>query len=766
MHFENKPAADLQDLAPQFKRIVEEEQALLDKVHDSIERQNAKWSSSEGKSYKELRKLRDDTVNARPADLPTLLNELRTAQAVHARQRTDSPPDPASPYFAHMRTREGETARDFLLGKGTFIESSNQVRIIDWRHAPISRIFYRYKEGDEFVEDLPQRTAEGVLEIRRVVSIIDGKLSRIMTPEFTIICSDDNHWIVLKRDQTQILSGGEGTAQRGQSLGTGQSGSPLPDVTALLDEKQYQALTESGHDPMLILGGAGSGKTTVAMHRLATLVYNDPERFDPSRLAVVVPERGLAKLTEQLLAALEMEETQVLIYQTWLREQAERMLQKLPKSIYPDTPLLVSRLKRHPALWSVLPEVVARQTKALTQRIQSLFPDDLPGVGELGAKDGCALDIIDEAKDLLADNEKKKSGLPAQEILKKLEKEKTALYQPIETLWELLTDQELLSKAVELSDQDLEASAVSQCIRHTMQQMAESAEKRYSGIDESRLQAIDGEAIDYGTPEEAAQTRDPEDDALLLELLRLTTGRIGTRKKGLPTFEHLILDEAQELAPIELSILGRTLTSDPSITVAGDAVQQVSEGSAFSSWEKLLDHMGVSEVAEVVLEVNYRSSKNIAEFAHRLLGPLAPDEPPKTRTDGVEVGRFAFATEEPFSIFLTEAVTDLVNREPKASMAIICRHLESAQGLYEILQDVSKVRLVTDGDFSFTPGVDITDVNQVKGLEFDYVIIPDADADKYPLMPISRRKLHVAATRAIHQLWVVSVGHPSPVLPI
>ena len=60
----------------------------------------------------------------------------------------------------------------------------------------------------------------------------------------------------------------------------------------------------------------------------------------------------------------------------------------------------------------------------------------------------------------------------------------------------------------------------------------------------------------------------------------------------------------------------------------------------------------------------------------------------------------------------------------------------------------------------------MADVSQVKGLEFDYVIVPDADAANYPLTPESRRLLHVAATRAIHQLWVISVGHPSPVLPL
>jgi DNA helicase IV len=74
-------------------------------------------------------------------------------------------------------------------------------------------------------------------------------------------------------------------------------------------------------------------------------------------------------------------------------------------------------------------------------------------------------------------------------------------------------------------------------------------------------------------------------------------------------------------------------------------------------------------------------------------------------------------------------------------------------------------RLVRGGDFSFGPGVEVTEVAEVKGLEFDTVVVPDACAAAYPDTPESRRALHVAATRARRRLWVVSPGAPSPILP-
>ena len=70
-----------------------------------------------------------------------------------------------------------------------------------------------------------------------------------------------------------------------------------------------------------------------------------------------------------------------------------------------------------------------------------------------------------------------------------------------------------------------------------------------------------------------------------------------------------------------------------------------------------------------------------------------------------------------------------------------------------------------EGEFGFEPGVDVTDVDNAKGLEWDYVVVPDASAEAYPLTDDARRRLHVAVTRASHQLWVVSARTASGLLP-
>jgi len=79
--------------------------------------------------------------------------------------------------------------------------------------------------------------------------------------------------------------------------------------------------------------------------------------------------------------------------------------------------------------------------------------------------------------------------------------------------------------------------------------------------------------------------------------------------------------------------------------------------------------------------------------------------------------------------------------------------------------EVPQLRRIADQDFPFTPGVDVTDVRQVKGLEFDYVVLVDMTAATYPPDDESRHLLHIAATRAAHQLWLIAPGPTSPLVP-
>jgi DNA helicase-2/ATP-dependent DNA helicase PcrA len=154
-------------------------------------------------------------------------------------------------------------------------------------------------------------------------------------------------------------------------------------------------------------------------------------------------------------------------------------------------------------------------------------------------------------------------------------------------------------------------------------------------------------------------------------------------------------------------------------------------------------------------------------LARAVLGPLADPEEPLVARDGAPVLLFRFQDAGEAVAMLGDALRSLMGREPTSSVAVIARYPEQADLYHEGLMraEVPAMRRVRRQDFPFTPGIDVTDVTQVKGLEFDYVIMIEAGAASYPATDEARHMMHIAMTRAAHQLWLLTTGAPSPLLP-
>ena len=167
------------------------------------------------------------------------------------------------------------------------------------------------------------------------------------------------------------------------------------------------------------------------------------------------------------------------------------------------------------------------------------------------------------------------------------------------------------------------------------------------------------------------------------------------------------------------------------------------------------------------LRVSYRSTYEIMELANDVLGHLRNAEPGQATRHGVPVELFRFSHTGDAVGFLAESLRALVAAEPLASVAVIARTPEQvreyAEGL--IQAEVPNVRLIADQDFPFRAGVDVTDVRQVKGLEFDYVVVLDPTRQNYPTRDEARHLLHIATTRTAYQLWLLCSGEPSELIP-
>jgi DNA helicase-2/ATP-dependent DNA helicase PcrA len=272
-------------------------------------------------------------------------------------------------------------------------------------------------------------------------------------------------------------------------------------------------------------------------------------------------------------------------------------------------------------------------------------------------------------------------------------------------------------------------------------------------------------------PDEEPFALDAEDEALLLRIYQRQRGRLPQQKdaaKGaVLAYEHLMIDEVQDFSPLELAVLLDATSAQRSVTLAGDTAQAIAPEHGFSTWTELLDFLDISHERVEPLRVSYRSTREIVDVAEHVLGPLVGDVRPVAPRAGAPVESFPFSSAGECAEFLSHALKELVRNEPDASVALLARHPEQARLAYEALAhaEVPALRLVADQDFSFSPGVDVTDVRQSKGLEFDIVILLEVTDASYPETDDARRLLHVAMTRAAHQLWITYVGVASPLLP-
>jgi DNA helicase-2/ATP-dependent DNA helicase PcrA len=757
-------------------RIVAEEDSLLKVVLRKLD-EGPKKSRLQVDDAGALIELRDALAEAKPEDQGSILEQMHRIEALsRQRGKGDNPPvDRKSPYFGHLRLEENGRRRDVLIGPRTFVEPGGGVQIVDWRNAPVSRLFYRYEEGDGYEERLGDRLVEGEILARRTVAILEAELRRVASPQGTFSRNlRTGEWREIAVQQAKLSVARDGTAtltpvpgasgarapvaapsaSRGK-LGIDESGARRPDrhlpaIAALIDPRQFELITQPSSGLIAVQGSAGSGKTTIGLHRIAYLAFAEPRRFRPDRMLVVVYQRALASYVSRVLPSLDVEGVPVMTFAAWAESVRKAAFPLLQAPLTDETPALVMRAKSHGAMLRILAE---RQEK-----LAHFCADELarelagkPGADTALAAWAATAGPVDERVTALALWVRAATLDPAtRNAIEGAGRALRSRTRDVLGEWaSLLTDRGALGAGF---------------ARHAPGLFSEGQ------LDDIHRWCVERDRLRTArnNEEDEPYALDPEDDALLLRIYQLQRGRFPAAKGGAPlSYEHLMVDEVQDFSPVELAVLLETTTAQRSVTMAGDTAQAIAPEHGFSNWSALLDDLGIPHERVEPLRVSYRSTREIVEAAEHVLGHLGGDVRPVAPRAGAPVEAFGFSTAGEASELLSHALKELLRAEPTASVALVARHAEQARLYYEGLTraEVPNLRLVADQDFSFTAGIDVTDVRQTKGLEFDIVILLDVNEASYPTSDEARRLLHVAMTRAAHQLWVTYTGVPSPLLP-
>jgi DNA helicase II / ATP-dependent DNA helicase PcrA len=811
--------AAVQQDDPELSNIVAEEERCLERVEAHVQQRPQASAARRLIDYdRQLIDLRDQIAQARLEDVPPLLEQMERLQNLAARQgqSTTGHVDARSPYFGRMVLREDERNREILIGRSTYVDTRAGVRIVDWRDAPVSRLFYRYNEGDSYEETFGERDVEGEILTRRSLTIVDSRLRRIVSPQGVFVRhGSEGEW---RRGGSSLkLAGGQGSALRADhhhrpgklGVGADEAGEDrhLKAITALIDPRQFELITKPDSGLVVIQGGAGSGKTTIGLHRLAYLAFQDKRRFRTDRMLVIAFNQALVRYISQVLPALDVAGVGVRTYTEWANRLRVAQFPELTRKVADDTPNVVTRLKKHPAMLRAIDDHVEGLARAIETRLAAALADDgdiaEKATAELRASRGRPLTHRLHALSTWADRARL-SGRPANVLEREIRRGLGVARDVVGAWSELITDKAALARAFDsyapgefsageinkahewcatqsalvlLDAEQTQEAAAARTAQDKEKDKDRTAEKssRRAERQESAAAEGDAEASGHGEPdasdEEPADEAqlDAEDDTLLLRFSQRLRGpllRPGAGQEAL-SYEHILIDEAQDMSPVELAVVTQTVSGGQSITLAGDVAQRLYMDNGFTGWNDLLSELGLSHVQIEPLQITYRSTEQVTAFAHAVLGPLAPATPPVATRLGAPVELFGFAHSGDAVGFLSEALRELSADEPQASIVVVARYPEQADLYHAGLRqaEIPNLRRIAEQDFPFKAGVDVTDMRQVKGLEFDYVILVEVNQSTYPADDESRHLLHIGATRAAHQLWVLSTGKASELLP-
>ena len=562
------------------------------------------------------------------------------------------------PYFARVLTEEltetGEIKEvEFRLGTSSFPAQ----RIIDWRRAPISKLYYDYKEGDDFSENIQGRDREGTIKLRRSYHGRQNVLNIVETSQGTI-AFQNGRW--------KLRGAGEPL-----SRSSGHDGH-LPPILSLITADQFALITKDPEKPIIIQGIAGSGKTTVALHRLAWLLHEDNSNAKPERCLVVMFNPSLKAYIETTLPELKIHSVPIRTFHQWSTKLVQELVGPRPTGTFPKS-LECERFKSSTICLELLNKYV-----------------------EKNADRHSGNDSVDWVEDFF-------------QFLK------------------FLVTQEIFWPKWDQIRKELRAQI----------------DRRFC---------------------------DAQDDSLLLHLIYAEHGYYPVKSaESLGVCDHVVIDEAQDFGLVEIRALLNAVDQQRTVTIVGDIAQKIVMGRNFDSWEQVLKDAGFENTTPLALTVSYRSTQEIMELAGRLRSD-GQGLPSNVGTMRHGPAPTLIKTDHPSSLppMIAGWIRARQKDNPNALSALVCRTPKEAEELTEALRKLGlpSVRWGHNDQFDFSPGVTVTNIHQVKGLEFRNVLLVEPSEENYPKeTDEGKNLLYVAVTRAEVRLDFIGCRPQSKWLP-
>ncbi|MFE5944633.1 HelD family protein [Streptomyces sp. NPDC056480] len=594
-------------------------------------------------------------------------------------------------------TQEGQR---FYIGRRHVHDADGDPMVIDWR-APVSQPYYQASKKD------PQDVG-----LRRRFGYTGGELTAY----------EDEHL----SDPEEL----ERTSRLLQAEIERPRVGPMRDIVATIQPEQDGIVRSDLSGTVCVQGGPGTGKTAVGLHRVAYLLYAHRERLARTGTLVIGPNRSFLHYIEQVLPALgELEVKQATVDDLVGGQVEVRGTDEAATAVVKGDARMAELLRRAVRSHVALPKeslMVVRGSRRW--RVPAYELEEI--VRELQDRDiryGAAREALPQriAHSVLVRMEE--AGEAPDDRVQNAVARNTAVKAVVKECWPLVEPAKLVLRL--LGDAEF---------------LAEHAEGLFTE-DEQKLLLWAKPARSVKTAKWSAA------DAVLVDEARDLVER--THSLG-----HVVLDEAQDLSPMQYRAVGRRCTTG-SATILGDLAQGTTPW-ATASWAEALGHLGKPEAVVEELTAGFRVPREVIAYASRLLPHMSPGLAP------VESVR-----ENPGSLDVRH--TDALDRDVVAACVEALGH-DGSIGLIAADARIAPLAeaLTAAGLAYLAPGEETTAESRLtlvpaslaKGLEYDYVVLdePAAVVDGEPDERTGLRRLYVALTRAVSGLTVL---HSAPVPP-
>lgn len=609
-----------------------------------------------------------------------------------------------SPYFGKVNFIEEEIGLEesMYIGRfGVIPKDEFEPIVVDWR-APISSLFYAGKTGEVYYTSPNGEIRTEVLNKRQFVI---KKAQLLGMFDSAIDIKDDILQMVLSKNAT----------------------SKLKDIVMTIQAEQDNLIRQPKDKTIVVDGVAGSGKTTIALHRVAYLLYNNRKTLQ-DKVLILGPNKVFMEYISTVLPSL----GEVGVRQTTFRDLAMELSEI--DSIMSFKEYMENVLSQNKEF---INEMLYKNSDEYIEKLDLLISDLEDNYFELR-------DITIYNKMIISKQELRdlfQNHFKAMPLFKRNKRTKRIIYTRINELRNdavKAIEKKYKEKMNALSEEslNLEGSELEFKKRLEIREAIEESIKAKQGLRWINSEEIINIYMRFN--EEKTLTYD--DLAAVLYLKIKLEGFTAPEE-----VKHVVIDEAQDYSKLQFMVINE-LTKCQSLTIVGDSNQRLLPMRGEVPMRYIEKYLSNKNVQHFKLDKSYRSTKEIMEFANKYI--QSDNIVPLVRS-GERVEVTEFKQYEDIKEKLLINISKLKEKGHE-SIAIICRDLKETNKIGELLKDKMYIKVIDNEEILYTSGEVIMPSYFAKGLEFDAVIVIDTNNE----IENKDKMLYVMSTRALHELYV------------